>query len=164
MTDTSLDKFVTETVENFIAHGVSVTQNGLIHTLAIWLDKNIQGEFVQRRKQEAGSKFYKFVSNYVGQRKYQRKKWDESQKLPSGNYEWTASLEISNKILAQINELPFEYGLEFIANLYAAWILSCPAIIIRASSQYKGSISTENETELIEQMFRYLDFLLTHQN
>ncbi len=164
MTDSALDKFVAETVEHFIAHGVSATQNGLIHALAIWLDKNIQGEFVQRRKQEAGSKFYKFVCNFAKQRNYQRKKWDESQKLPSNNYEWAASLEISNKILAQINGLPFEHGLEFIASLYAAWILSCPAIIIRASSEYKGSISTENETELIEQMFRYLDFLLTHQN
>jgi len=164
MTDTSPAKFVAETVEYFIVHGVSVTQNGLIHTLAIWLDKNIQGEFTQRRKQEAGSKFYKFVSNFVGQRKYQRKKWDESQKLPSSNNEWAASLEISNKILVQINGLPFEHGLEFIANLYAAWILSCPAIIIRASSEYKESISTENETELIELMFRYLDFLLSHQN
>jgi hypothetical protein len=92
MADSSPDKFVTEIIENFIAHGVSVTQNGLIHTLAIWLDNNIQGEFVQKRKQEAGSKFYKFVTNFVGQRNYQRKKWNESRNyLPvnmNGQHRW----------------------------------------------------------------------------
>ncbi|MEW6029218.1 MAG: hypothetical protein ACOYZ8_16890 [Chloroflexota bacterium] len=164
MADSSSDKFVTEIIDNFIAHGVSVTQNGLIHALALWLDNNIQGESVQKRKQEAGGKFYEFVTNFVGQRSFQRKKWNGSQKLPSSKNEWKKSLEFSSKILTQINELPFEQGLEFIANLYAAWILSCPAVIIRTSSEYKGSISTENETELIEQMFRYLDFLLTHRN
>ena len=164
MADSTPDKFVIEIVDNFIAHGVSATQNGLIHALAIWLDNNIQGELVQKRKQEAGGEFYEFVTNFVGQRSYQRKKWSESQKLPSSKNEWEKSLEFSDKILTQINGLPFEQGLEFIANLYAAWILSCPAKIIITSSEYKGSISTENETELIEQLLRYLDFLLTHRN
>lgn len=164
MADSSTDKFVIEIMDNFIAHGVSAAENGLIHALAIWLERNIQGEFAQKRKRDAGEKFYKLVSDFVGQRHYPRKKWNETQESPSGQNEWEASLEISSKILAQINQLPFEDGLAFIANLYAEWILSCPAIILRTSSKYKGSISAGTETELIDLMFRSLDFYLTHRN
>jgi hypothetical protein len=164
MANSSSDKFVLELMDHFVAHGVSATQNGLVHALAIWLDNNIQGEFVQERNQEAGGKFYKFVSDFVEQRHYQRKKWNETQKVSSDRNEWEASLEISSKVLAKIYGLPFEQGLEFIANIYAAWILSCPTIIMRTSSEYKDSISTGTETELIGLMLRYLDFYLTHRN
>lgn len=164
MTDSSSEKMVIDLMENFIAHGVSVTQNGLVHALAKWLDYNIQGEFVQDRMQEAGGNFYEFVSDFVEQKHYQRKKWNENHQLPSGEFKWEASLEISSIILAQINGLPFEQGLKFIANLYAAWILSCPTIIISTSSEYKGSISNGTESELIGLMLRYLDFYLTHRN
>jgi hypothetical protein len=164
MADSSSDKFVLGLIDNFIAQGVSATQNGLVHTLAIWLDNNIQGEFVQERKQEAGRKFYELVSDFVEQRYYQRKKWNENQKSSYDRNESEASLEISRKVLAQINELPFEQGLKYIANLYAAWILACPTTMMRVSSEYKNSISTETETELIGLMFRYLDFYLTHRN
>jgi hypothetical protein len=163
MTDPALDSFVIELIDNFIAHGVSVTQNGLIHALSIWLDNNIQGEFAPKRMQEAGGKFYKYVSDFVEQRHYPRKKWNENLKLLSSKNEWEASLEFSRKILAQINGMPFEQGLAFIANLYAAWILSCPEGIMRTSSEYKGSISTGTETELFGLMLRYLDFYLTHR-
>jgi hypothetical protein len=164
MANSTPEKFIVEMVDNFIVDGVSATQNGLLHALAIWLDNNIQGELVQKRKQEAGGEFYEFVTNFVAQRSYERKKWIESPKIPSSKNERKKSLEFSSRILTQINGLPFEQGLEFIANLYAAWILSCPANIIMTSSEYKGTISTENETELTEQLLRYLDFLLTHRN
>jgi hypothetical protein len=141
MTDASEEKFVLELVDDLIAHGVGAAQNGIIHSLAIWLDNNIQGEFADKR--------------------FQPKIWDESQNLPSCKNEWEASLEISSKILGRINGISFEQGLEFIALIYAAWMLSCPAFIIRNSPQYKGSTSTETETELIGLMFRYLDIYMT---
>jgi hypothetical protein len=161
MTDASEEKFVLELVDDLIAHGVGAAQNGIIHSLAIWLDNNIQGEFADKRKQESCVRFCEYIANFVDQKRFQPKIWNESQNLPSCKNEWEASLEISSKILGRINGISFEQGLEFIALIYAAWMLSCPAFIIRNSPQYKGSTSTETETELIGMMFRYLDIYMT---
>lgn len=161
MTDASTDKFVLELMDDLITHRILAIQNGIIHSLAIWLDNHIRGEFMEKRKREAGARFYEWVMNFVRQSHFQRKIWDESQNLPSDKNEWKASQEISRKILGQMNGMSFEQGLEFIALIYAAWILSCPAFMIKNSPQYKGSISTGTETELIDLMLRYLDIYMT---
>jgi hypothetical protein len=161
MTNASTDKFVLELMDDLVAHGIHAAQNGIIHSLAIWLDNHIQGEFMEKRKREVGTRFCEWVMNFVRQSHFQRKIWDESQSLPSHKNEWEASQKISGKILGQMNGMPFEQGLEFIAWIYAAGILSCPAFMIKNSPEYKGSISTGTETELINLMLRYLDIYMT---
>jgi hypothetical protein len=161
MTDASTDKFVLELMDDLVAHGIGASQNGIIHSLAIWLDPHIRGEFAEKRKREAGTRFCEWIMKFVRQSHFQRKIWDESQRLPSHKNEWEASQEISRKILGQMNGMPFEQGLEFIALIYANWILSCPAFMIKNSPEYEGSISTGTETELINLMLCYLDIYMT---
>jgi hypothetical protein len=161
MTDFSQDKFVDELMDCLITHGVGAAQNGLIHSLAIWLDNNIQGEFVKERKQEAGQRFSQSVIYYIEKREFQRKTWQKNNKFPFAKNEWGAIQEIFGKVLERMNGMSFEQGLDFIAHLYAAWVLSCPAYLMKHSPQYKASLFTGSEPELIDLMIRYLDIYMS---
>ena len=161
MTDIYPDKIVLKLIDHLIKSGVGVAQNGLIHSLAIWLDSNLQGEVAKVRKEDACARFSKYVYDFVEQKNFERRTGNKNLELPSLKNEWQAIEEISNKVLEQTNEMSFEKGLEFIAYVYAAWILSCPASVMKNSPQYEDSISTETESELIGLMFRYLDIYMT---
>jgi hypothetical protein len=141
-----------------IAQGISTAQNGLIHTLAIWLDDHIKGDFVRERKEKAVHRFYRSITDNLRERKYQRIKWDKKRRLPPSYKNNSKAIdEIANKVLYQIKEMSFEQGLAVIGELYAAWILTCPEFMIRNSSQYKELISSGTEAELIDLMLQYLD-------
>ena len=161
MTDTFPEKVVLEIVDYLIMNGVGASQNGLIHSLALWLDKHIQGEFVQTRKEDACTKFCNYVHSFVEQRNFQRKSWNEDQPLPSLKNEGEFIEVISKRILEQTNSMSVERGLKFIAYVYAAWVLSCPVSILKNSPQYRDTVSTETEPELISVMFRHLDIYMT---
>jgi hypothetical protein len=137
---------------------VANVQNGLIHTLAIWLDEHIQVDSVEQRKLEAFYNFRDSVWEVVQQRQFQRKSWPENQKLPYPYNRWKVINSLSKQILLAMNGMPFEKGLLFLAELWGRWILVCPDKIIQHSPEF-GSFasSVKSDTELTENMFRYLD-------
>jgi hypothetical protein len=162
MIDSSQNTFVLGLMDILITDGIGAAQNGLIHSMALWLDDHIKGELVRERKEEACQRFYKSVTACVQQKKYQRRIWGEKQLLPLFKKDQVKAIdEISSKVLRQIKEMSFEQGLDFIAELYAAWILTCPEIMMRNSSQFKSSITTGSESELINLMLQYLDIYMT---
>jgi hypothetical protein len=162
MIDSSQKMIVLGLIDILINHGIDAAQNGLIQSLAFWLDDHIKGVFVRERKEEACLRFYKSVMNGVQEKKYQRRIWDKEQKPPLFKKNRAKAIdEISSKVLWQIKELSFEQGLDFIAELYSAWMLSCPGILMRNSSMFKESITTGSESELIDLMIRHLVFYMT---
>jgi hypothetical protein len=147
-------------IVNYLAtQSVANVQNGLIHTLSIWLDIHIKGERAYERKNAAFQVFFNQVSDVVTQREYERKEWPSRQPLPNP-YNKTEVIEsISKRILPYISNMALEQGLTFLAKLWGGWILVCPRAIIQNSPEYSTVATTaKNEAEVYELMLRYLDF------
>jgi hypothetical protein len=139
---------------------VANVQNGLIHALSVWLDEHIQGDSVKQGKLEAFYKFRNSVWEVVQQKQFQRKVWPENQDLPYPYNELEVISSLSSQILQEMNEMPFEKGLLFLAELWGRWILVCPDKIIQHSPEFGSyASSVKTETELIDYMFRYLDMV-----
>ena len=139
---------------------VANVQNGLIHTLAIWLDEHIQGDSDKQRKLDAFYSFRDSVWEVVQLAQFQRKVWPERQQLPYPYNELEVIDSLSSQILQEMKEMSFEQGLLFLAELWGRWILVCPDRIIQHSPEFGSHASSvKTETELTEYMFRYLDMV-----
>jgi hypothetical protein len=138
--------------------GVSNTQNGLIHSISVWLARHVKGENIESRKREAFNDFAGYVREVVKQRRYKRKLWLEDMPLPSPLSDEKTSEDISNQILRRMKAKSFDQGLRFLAELWGGWVLVCPEAIIQNSPEFaSASITITDEAELIEYMLRYLD-------
>jgi hypothetical protein len=148
---------IDELLELLSENSVANVQNGLFHSLALWLDRHVKGEDVDRRKREAFSMFAGPVCKIARQRQYQRKVWPENKPVPSV-YQYKVIEAISHKVLRKMRGLSFDQGLMFLAELWGRWILICPEAILRSSSEYARVVeSVKGEDELIENMLWYLD-------
>jgi hypothetical protein len=149
-----------ELVDLLATHSVANVQNGLIHALAIWLDQHLQEEPVEQRKREAFSVFTSLVRDVVMQRQFERKMWPQNQPLPYPYNEMEVIESISDQALQKMIAMPLEKGLMFLAELWGAWILVCPAKIIQNSPEFASDlISVKTESERNELMLRYLEMV-----
>jgi len=139
-------------------NGVANTQNGLIHSISVWLERYVKGENMEPRKREAFDDFTGYVREVVKQRRYKRKLWLEDIPLPSTISDEKTSEDISNQILRGMEAKSFNQGLRFLAELWGGWVLVCPEVIIQNSPEFaSASITIKDEDELIDYMLRYLD-------
>lgn len=161
MADISTGTFISSLIDQLIARGVDASQNGMIHALGIWLNDNIHGDFAEKRKREAGAKFYELVSNFVEKNMVPRKVWSETYSPVRREDQWAASLEISARVLARVNGMSFEQGLALMAHIYGAWILACPLVVIQSSSAYTSLPVAVTNVDLVDALLRTLDFYLT---
>lgn len=137
---------------------VANVQNGLIHTLAIWMDEHVQGESVRRRKEQPFSAFYGVVRDVARQGGGQRDKWPAYRPLPYPYTQMKFIESLSDQILEHIKGMTFEDGLKFIGELWGGWILVCPQRILRNSPEYANSIMPQTtESGLVDLMLQYLD-------
>ena len=149
-----------EILEYLSEIGIANVQNGLIHSLAVWLDEHIVGNNVRQRKQVAFNTFAKSVLDTVKKRTISRKVWAENKPLPHPYNDSEVLDNISHQVLIAINDMSFEEGLFFIAELWGKWILVCPRIIVESSPEFGDrAAQLKGEIEFSEYMFLYLDMV-----
>jgi len=149
-----------ELIDLLSTYCIANVQNGLIHTLAIWLDEHVQGESVESRKRDAFSTFAQSVENTVMQRQHRRKVWPANQPLPYPYNQIEVIESLSDQLLQKMKAMSFEKGLTFLAELWGGWMLVCPYEIIRNSPEFAREMnSAKTEIELTELMLQYLDMV-----
>jgi hypothetical protein len=138
--------------------GVANTQNGLIHSISVWLEMHVKVANIESRKREAFNDFAGYVREVIKQRRYKRMLWLEDIPLPSPIIDEKTSEDISDQILRVIEAKSFDQGLRFLAELWGGWVLVCPVEIVQNSPEFAAaSITITDDDELIDYMLRYLD-------
>ena len=106
------------------------------------------------------------VSNTISQKEFRRREYLENYPLPGRK---VANIRpLANKIVASMEQMPFEDALSFLGQLTGAWILTCPTVIVRDeyTRLYRGKygwVDSESfvVSTLMDWLHRELEYMYT---